>query len=165
MDRIYSPWRSGYIAGEKTPTCVFCDIFEDENNDIANHVIYRDEYCFAVMNRYPYTPGHFMIIPKNHIDDLNDLNIEIWLHINRLSKVGYKTLLDFGARGVNIGMNIKVDAGAGIPEHLHLHLVPRWIGDTNFISSIGNSRVYGVDFEDVFQKIKILFNENLRNNG
>jgi len=159
MEHIYSPWRSNYFK-EKVEGCVFCSIYKSDEDE-KHHVFYKDDICFAVMNRYPYTPGHFMIIPKNHIDNLNDMDESSWLHINKLSKIGYKTLMEFGAKGVNIGLNIGQDAGAGIPDHLHMHLVPRWIGDTNFITSIANTRIYGVDFEEIYQKIKYLFTKNL----
>lgn len=157
MEHIYSPWRSGYF-GEKIEGCVFCHISQNPDLDTTHHVLYRDEYSFCVMNKYPYTPGHFMIIPHIHESDLEKLDSEVWVHMNKLAQKGVGALKDFGARGVNLGLNIGQEGGAGIPDHLHLHLVPRWHGDTNFITTIANTRIYGVDFEEIYQKVKTLFN-------
>jgi diadenosine tetraphosphate (Ap4A) HIT family hydrolase len=106
------------------------------------------------MNRYPYAPGHFMIIPHAHVDALENLESEIWLHISALAQKGVRLLKEgFEAQGVNIGMNLGKAGGAGIAEHIHLHLVPRWERDTNFITSIATTRVYSADFETIYKKI------------
>lgn len=154
---LYAPWRSDYVNAEKIEGCVFCHISTHEKDDEKLHVLYRDEYCFIVMNRYPYTPGHFMIIPHMHTDKLEELPSETWLHIAELAQKGVRLLKEgFGSHGVNIGMNLGKAGGAGIAEHIHLHLVPRWERDTNFITSIANTRVYSTDFEKIYEKIKIL---------
>ncbi len=153
-DILYAPWRSDYVTHEKIQGCVFCHISSQKDDDEELHVLYRDRYCFVVMNRYPYTPGHFMIIPHHHTDALEELKSETWLHMSALAQKGVHLLKEaFGAQGVNIGMNLGGAAGAGIAEHIHMHLVPRWRGDTNFISSIGETRVYSSDFEKIYQKI------------
>lgn len=157
QDILYAPWRSEYIAGEITEGCVFCHISNAKESDEELHVLYRDEHCFIVMNRYPYTPGHFMIIPHLHTDKLEELPSESWLHISSLAQKGVRLLKEgFGAHGVNIGMNLGKAGGAGIAEHIHMHLVPRWDRDTNFITSIGQNRVYSTDFEKIYKKIKSL---------
>ncbi len=151
---LYAPWRSEYVSGKTIEGCVFCHISTHEEEDENLHVLYRDEHCFIVMNRYPYTPGHFMIIPHRHTDKLEALEEEVWLHISALAQRGVRLLKEgFGAHGVNLGMNLGSIAGAGIAEHIHLHLVPRWKGDTNFITSIGQSRVYSTDFEKIYRRI------------
>jgi len=156
-DILYAPWRDEYITNEKVEGCVFCHISEHSEQDENLHVLYRDEYCFIVMNRYPYTPGHFMIIPHIHTDKLEELPSEIWLRMSQLAQQSVKLLKEgFGAKGVNIGMNLGKAAGAGIAEHIHMHLVPRWQRDTNFITAIGNTRVYSTDFEKIYKKIKSL---------
>ncbi|MDO7252542.1 HIT family protein [Helicobacter cappadocius] len=155
MDRIYSPWRSEYF-GSKDNSCVFCDISKHPELDIENRVFYRDEILFGVMNRYPYTPGHFMLIPHFHTDSPDILSQKDWLHIHKLSQKAVSLLYDYGASGINIGMNIKKAGGAGIPEHIHLHILPRYIGDTNFFTTIAEGRTYGVDFDIVYEKIKKL---------
>jgi diadenosine tetraphosphate (Ap4A) HIT family hydrolase len=154
---LYAPWRDEYVTNHKIEGCVFCHISQHVQEDLALHVLHRDEYCFVVMNRYPYTPGHFMIIPHIHTDKLETLNPEIWLHMSSLAQKGVHLLKEgFGAHGVNIGMNLGASAGAGIAEHIHLHLVPRWQRDTNFITAIGETRVYSTDFEKIYQRIQEL---------
>ncbi len=154
---LYAPWRDEYVTSEKIQGCVFCHISTHEKDDATLHVLHRDEYCFIVMNRYPYTPGHFMIIPHLHTDKLEELPSETWLHMSALAQKCVKLLkVGFGAKGVNIGMNLGSAAGAGIAEHIHMHLVPRWERDTNFITSVAQTRVYSTDFEKIYQKIKAL---------
>ena len=150
---LYAPWRDEYVVGKRVASCVFCDISENIDLDSENRVLYRDEICFIVMNRYPYTPGHFMIIPNAHLQNLEDLPEKDWLHISKLTRKGVKLLKEsFLASGVNIGMNLGESAGAGIAEHIHLHLVPRFNRDTNFITTIAKERVYSTDFEKIYQK-------------
>ena len=154
---LYAPWRSEYVTGEKIEGCVFCHISSHGHDDDKLHVLYRDEKCFVVMNKYPYTPGHFMIIPHHHTDALEELDVQTWLHMSELAQKGVRMLKEgFGAHGVNLGMNLGSAGGAGIAEHIHLHLVPRWRGDTNFITSIGETRVYSSDFEKIYRKLKEL---------
>ncbi|WP_345991333.1 HIT domain-containing protein [Sulfurimonas sp. HSL-1716] len=162
-DIIYAPWRSEYISGKRIEGCVFCHISEHERNDADLHVLHRDEHCFMVMNKYPYTPGHFMIIPHLHTDKLEDLPGETWLHMSDLAQKSVRLLKEgFNAQGVNIGMNLGESGGAGIAEHIHMHLVPRWQRDTNFITSIANTRVYSTDFEKIYKRIKELVAEYIR---
>lgn len=152
---LYAPWRDEYVTGEKIEGCVFCHISSHSHDDESLHVLYRDESCFIVMNRYPYTPGHFMIIPHHHTDALESLDPKVWLHITALAQKGVQMLKEsFGAHGVNIGMNLGRAGGAGIAEHIHLHLVPRWERDTNFITSIAQTRVYSTDFEKIYNRLK-----------
>lgn len=151
---LYAPWRTGYIAGAKVDGCVFCHISSHFEEDETAHVLYRDKHCFVVMNRYPYTPGHFMIIPHHHTDKLEALDPAVWIHISALAQKGVRMLKEgFKAHGVNIGMNLGSAAGAGIAEHIHLHLVPRWERDTNFITSIAQTRVYSTDFERIYASL------------
>ncbi|MBA1437413.1 MAG: HIT domain-containing protein [Epsilonproteobacteria bacterium] len=154
---LYAPWRDEYVTNKKIEGCVFCHISKHSDEDEALHVVYRDEHCFVVMNKYPYTPGHFMVIPHTHTDKLEDLPQENWLHITALAQKGVRLLKEgLGAHGVNLGMNLGEAGGAGIAEHIHLHLVPRWQRDTNFITAIGHNRVYATDFEKIYKKIKEL---------
>lgn len=154
---LYAPWRDEYVTNKKIQGCVFCHISTHAEDDEDLHVLYRDEYCFIVMNRYPYTPGHFMIIPHAHTDKLEDLQSETWLRMSVLAQKGVRLLKDgMHAHGVNIGMNLGAVAGAGIAEHIHMHLVPRWERDTNFITAIAETRVYSTDFLKIYKKIKSL---------
>lgn len=156
MDRLYAPWRSGYVKQEdKIDGCVFCHISNNLDKADELGILYSDDDCFVVMNRYPYSPGHFMIIPHFHTDKLEVLDTKVWLKISTLAQSGVAMLKnEIGAAGVNIGMNLGAVGGAGIAEHIHLHLVPRWMGDTNFITTVGDARVYSVDFDLIFQKLK-----------
>jgi len=154
-DILYAPWRDEYVTNRKIEGCVFCHISTHEEEDLG--ILYKDEYCFMVMNKYPYTPGHFMIIPHTHTDKLEELDPEVWLHMSALAQRGVKLLKEgLNAQGVNIGMNLGKAGGAGIAEHIHMHLVPRWERDTNFITSIAQTRVYSTDFNKIYKKIKSL---------
>jgi len=156
-DILYAPWRDEYIDAKSIDGCAFCHISTHELQDEELHVLHRDDFCFIVMNKYPYTPGHFMIIPHLHTDKLEELPSETWLHMSMLAQKGVRLLKEgFGAHGVNIGMNLGRAGGAGIAEHIHMHLVPRFERDTNFITSIGETRVYSTDFEKIYEKIKKL---------
>ena len=156
MDEIlYAPWRDEYVSGKRIDGCVFCHISTHKDAEDELGVLYRDEHCFMVMNKYPYTPGHFMIIPHQHTDKLEDLDPAVWLHMSSLAQKGVALLKDvINAQGVNIGMNLGKAGGAGIAEHIHMHLVPRWERDTNFASSIAGVRVYSTDFDKIFEKLK-----------
>lgn len=156
-DILYAPWRDEYVTNQKIEGCVFCHISSHAKDDEDLHVLYRDEYCFIVMNKYPYTPGHFMIIPHTHTDKLEELDETTWLHMSALAQKGVQLLKEgMNAHGVNIGMNLGRAGGAGIAEHIHMHLVPRWERDTNFITAIGETRVYSTDFLKIYKKIKSL---------
>lgn len=153
MDHLYAPWREVYFS-DKPEGCVFCNITAHPELDTEHHVLYRDELCFIVMNRYPYTPGHFMIIPHYHTDSLEALEPQTWLHMSHLAQKCVRMLKEgFGAHGVNLGMNLGKSGGAGIAEHIHYHVLPRWSGDTNFITTVADTRVYGNDFTKIYQRI------------
>ena len=153
MDHLYAPWRDTYFK-EKREGCVFCHISQNPDMDRELGVLYRDETCFIVMNRYPYTPGHFMVIPHQHTDKLEELPSDAWQHISLQAQNGVKLLKTvFDVPAVNLGMNIGADAGAGIAEHLHYHVVPRWYRDTNFVTTIGGARVFSTDFEKVYSAL------------
>ena len=161
MDYMYAPWRDGYFS-TKQEGCVFCHITQNPLLDETHHVLYRDALCFIVMNRFPYTPGHLMVIPHHHVDGIEYLDEQTWLHISLIVQKCVAMLkTGFGAHGVNLGMNLGKSGGAGIAEHVHYHIIPRWLGDTNFITTIADTRVYGSDFENIYYKIKTLIPEYL----
>jgi len=163
MEHLYAPWRTEYIASEKIDGCVFCHISKYDEIDEKTQVLFRDKHCFVVMNRYPYTPGHFMIIPHFHTDSLEKLDHKVWMRMSQLAQKGVAMLKEgFGAEGVNMGMNLGSVAGAGIAEHIHLHLVPRFARDTNFITAIAETRVYSTDFQRIYKKLKSLSVEYLK---
>ncbi len=153
MDYLYAPWRDDYIKDKKKKECVFCSIYE-QDRDRENGVLYKDEDIFIVMNAYPYTPGHFMVIPKNHLQTLDQVPPALWRKlssgVHESAKIVKKTLRP---DGINLGMNIEAAAGAGIAEHLHYHIVPRWRRDTNFITAVGQTRVYSTDFDEIYRRL------------
>ncbi len=153
MDYLYAPWRYSYFT-KQTCDCVFCHMSK-ANKDEENMILFRDSKCFGVMNLYPYSPGHFMIIPYIHEDSIESLDEKTWLQMSLHVKSGVKLLKEhFGANGVNIGMNLGHCAGAGIAEHVHFHLVPRHKKDTNFITTIGDTRINGIDFKEIYDRLK-----------
>lgn len=158
MEHLYAPWRNDYVRGKEKRGCIFCNISKNPDKDEEHTVLYRDEICFAVMNKYPYNPGHFMIIPHQHTNSLEALPPEHWTHIAALAQKGVAALKEeFRTDSVNIGMNLGEAAGAGIAEHIHLHLLPRWHKDCNFITAIGDTRVYSVDFCEIYKRVKRAF--------
>jgi diadenosine tetraphosphate (Ap4A) HIT family hydrolase len=157
MDRLYAPWRTKYVTstGKKIKGCVFCHIVKNKDDDKNLGVLHREKDFFIVMNKYPYTPGHFMIIPNLHTSNLEDLDPKTFAKMSKYAQKGVKLLKDVvNAQGVNIGMNLGRAGGAGIAEHIHMHLVPRWGGDTNFMTTVSEARVYSGDFEDIYNKLK-----------
>lgn len=159
MQHLCAPWRAEYF-NSKRHECVFCAIADHKELDDENGVLFRAKHCYVVMNRFPYSPGHFMVIPFSHTDKIEDLSDEAWIEMSSIVKSGVKILKDkLKCGGVNIGMNLGKAAGAGIAEHVHYHLVPRWERDTNFITTIADVRVNGVPFHPLFTKLKEAFSE------
>jgi len=152
MERLYAPWRREYHL-EKRSGCLFCDI-RDSKEDEENYIFYRDKFCFFIMNKFPYNPGHFMIIPNRHTSNLEDLSSEEISHISQMAQKGVQILKKWGAEGINIGFNLGFDGGAGIPEHIHMQVVPRFRRDTNFMTTIAETRVYSADFDKIYEEIK-----------
>lgn len=155
MEHLYAPWRYSYVSEEKIKGCVFCHIRDNVNYDEKLQVLFRDEHCFVVMNKFPYSPGHFMVIPNFHTDKIEDLDEQMWVRVSKRVQQGVRLLkASLKCEGVNIGMNLGKAAGAGIEQHVHYHLMPRWIGDTNFITTVGNTRVYPASFDEIYKKLK-----------
>ena len=154
MEHIYSPWRYNYVSDEKIEDCVFCHISKNIDDE-KMQVLFKDEYCYVVMNKFPYSPGHMMVIPYFHTSNIDELEDDVWIRMSLRVRQGVKLLKEvMPCEGVNIGMNLGKAAGAGIEQHVHYHMLPRWLGDTNFISSLGGVRVYPADFNEIFEKLK-----------
>lgn len=154
MDKIFAPWRMEYIKGEKPEGCVFCKC----SIRCDDYVIYEGKFCFVMMNRYPYVCGHLMIIPLRHIAEIEELSGEERIEIFALLDTAVKVLKEaMNPGGFNIGMNIGKAAGAGIEEHVHVHVIPRWEGDTNFMSAVNNIRVIPEDVQTTAAKLAPLF--------
>ena len=156
-DILYSPWRLDYVLSNKNKKCIFC-VKPSENKDEEHLILYRSEHCFVIINIYPYNNGHLIVVPNKHVPNLNGLNKEeiadlfetVRLCENVITKV-------YSPDGLNIGLNLGRAAGAGIDDHLHVHLVPRWNGDVNFMSAIGGTRVIPESFELAYSKLKEQF--------
>ena len=153
MERLWAPWRIKYILGGKTKGCVFCDLVA-ERRDRDNLILYRGEKCFVIMNLYPYNSGHLMVVPYKHRDGLNGLGER---DLFDMMKVTQKMLRIFDEvmrpQGYNIGVNQGQVAGAGIYEHVHLHIVPRWLGDCNFMPIVSDSKVINEDIVKTYDKL------------
>src|SRR5688572_5503606 len=143
MDFLWSPWRYHYVAsaGKKPSSCVFC-VGEDRTGDRPRLIVHRGVHNFVILNLFPYTSGHFMIAPYAHIARLDDATSDQTAEMMELAQRGIRAHRElYGPEGFNIGMNLGHCAGAGVREHLHLHVVPRWIGDASFMTTTGETRV------------------------
>ena len=161
MDVLWSPWRYDYIksggAGEKplSPDCVFCEIQKDPARDEENFILHRAGHNFIVLNIYPYISGHLMIIPFRHIADLFEVPKEISDEMMDLTKRCQQALSEvYSPHGFNLGMNLGKAAGAGVTGHLHMHIMPRWFGDVNFMTSVGETRTIPEDLKVTYEKLK-----------
>ena len=164
MERLWSPWRYQYISasggGEETPTsvCVFCEIQKDPDRDEANFVIKRASCNYVVLNLYPYISGHLLIVPNQHIGELDGAAKETTDELMDLTKRCQTALREvYKPAGFNVGMNLGRAGGAGIVDHIHMHIMPRWTGDTNFVSTVGETRVIPEDLATTYHKLKEKF--------
>ena len=142
-DRLWAGWRTEYVsAADDGDGCVFCRILASGEPDRDTYVVWRGERCVAILNAYPYTSGHLMVLPTRHVGELEDLDdeesAELWAGV-RDAVAALKAAYRPG--GVNVGLNLGRAAGAGVPGHLHAHCLPRWSGDTNFMTSVAEARV------------------------
>jgi len=157
MDFIWSPWRYDYIAssGNKSPSCVFC-IGEDRSRDPERLILFRGAHNFIILNLFPYTSGHLMVAPYEHLDMITDAKPDQTSEMMDLSKRSIGALQKiYRPEGFNLGMNLGHCAGAGIREHFHLHVVPRWIGDANFMTITGETRVLPEELKTTYEKLKM----------
>jgi len=154
MDHLWSPWRYKYIASaDKRDECVFCRI-NREQKDAENFVVHRARLNFIVLNLFPYTSGHLMIVPYEHKASLVDFDTATTTEVLELAKRSQLALeAEYHPDGFNIGMNLGRSAGAGVADHLHLHVVPRWSGDANFVSIVGETRVLPEDLATTLARL------------
>jgi ATP adenylyltransferase len=163
LDRLWSPWRSEYIASGSAAEsgqdgCVFCKLKAHPEEDEANFVLHRASHNFIVLNIYPYISGHLLIVPYEHVGELDIAAKETTDELMDLTKRCQTALRDaYQPTGFNIGMNLGRSAGAGIVDHIHIHILPRWVGDTNFMSTVGNTRVIPEDLITTYQKLRTRF--------
>ena len=154
MDHLWTPWRYQYISEAKAPTgCIFC-VKAAEHKDAENYIVYRGELNFILLNLYPYTAGHMMIAPYQHVATLEQSPKDALLEMMRLAQRAEINLRAvYRPDGLNIGLNIGASAGAGVAGHIHMHVVPRWSGDANFMTTIGETRVMPEDLRTTYQKL------------
>jgi ATP adenylyltransferase len=154
MEHIWSPWRMDYIMSSDRPTsCIFCDA--PKMDDESSLIVSRGTRAYVILNRYPYTSGHIMVVPYAHVATIEELDIETRSEIMELLTQSTGILKKvYHPEGYNIGSNIGSSAGAGIACHVHFHLVPRWGGDTNFMSTLAMARVIPEDLRDTLTRLK-----------
>lgn len=164
MDVLWAPWRLEYILGPKPDECVFC-IPEHTAEDKERLILYRGRYNFVIMNKYPYNNGHLMVTPYRHLMNLAHMTTEEMHESAELLKECTRIIQDrFNPQGVNIGLNLGEAAGAGIKEHLHFHLVPRWIGDSSFMAVFSETRMVPEHLYATYDAYKPYF-EQLKNDA
>jgi len=145
VHHLWAPWRMTYVTGSKPDGCVFCSKVDD-TRDADNYVLYRGQHNFVILNVYPYNSGHLMVVPYKHVACMTELDEESLQEMFLMAQVCVGVMKQhLHAEGVNLGMNIGQAAGAGIEQHLHLHLVPRWSGDTNYMTTVAGTRVVPQD--------------------
>ena len=160
MDYLWSPWRYQYVTTEhRGSECVFCHAAEP-GDDQAKLVVYRGRDNFILLNRYPYTSGHLMIVPYQHVPSLEAASAETLTELILLAQKSERCLRElYKPDGLNLGLNLGESAGAGIAGHLHLHALPRWSGDTSFITTVSETRILPEDLSVTYQKLSRAFQD------
>jgi ATP adenylyltransferase len=157
LERLWSPWRARYIASgvdAQAEGCVFCRMAGDPEHDADNFVVHRAVHAFVVLNLYPYITGHMLVVPYLHTSELDSIAKEITDEMMDLTKRAQTALREvYSPAGFNVGMNLGAAAGAGIADHVHIHVLPRWGGDTNFMTTVGESRVIPEDLKTTHSKL------------
>jgi ATP adenylyltransferase len=158
---LYSPWRLDYILSGKCNGCIFCCITES-GDDNKNLIVYRSKHCYVILNLYPYNNGHLMVVPYRHVANLSALpkaaHNDVFATVQLTESVLCET---YQCEGMNIGINIGKAGGAGVDEHIHVHLVPRWNGDCNFMTTVGGKRVIPESFDSAYKKLKSAFDKRM----
>ena len=156
MDRLWTPWRYRYVSTADRPgnACIFCQAAASDD-DHAHYVVLRAERNFLILNLYPYTSGHLMIAPYEHVATLGDAHPETLAEMMRLTARAEKVLRElYNPDGLNIGMNVGASAGAGIAGHIHMHALPRWTGDASFMTTVSETRVLPETIERTYERLK-----------
>jgi ATP adenylyltransferase len=154
MDYLWTPWRYAYVSGAEPATaCIFCEA--PKESDEKARIVYRGKHCYVILNTYPYTNGHVMVVPYAHIDELQKLPVEAAQEMMALTQKMEGVLRSlYRPDGLNLGMNIGKAAGAGVAEHIHMHVLPRWVADANFMSVVGETRVLPESLEMTWTRIR-----------
>ncbi len=167
MEKLWSPWRSKYIETFKQPKdskCIFCDAVNQGMDDNESLVVYKAELSYVILNLYPYNNGHIMVVPYRHVSEFTELTQEEKIEMLELVDYCMKAMQDkMCAQGFNMGANIGKAAGAGIDDHLHIHIVPRWNGDTNFMPALGEVKVISQDLLNSKHELRSALTDLLNN--
>lgn len=158
MDHLWTPWRMPYLRGEEPlpADCLFC--IKPQESDSEAHIVHRGELCYVILNRFPYNNGHLMVAPYAHVATLEDLEAETAAELMSLTQLSLRVLRQaYHPEGFNVGANIGSAAGAGVVDHVHVHIVPRWAGDTNYMTSVGETRVIPEWMHQVYDRLRPLF--------
>ncbi|MDQ3135229.1 MAG: HIT domain-containing protein [Acidobacteriota bacterium] len=161
MDRLWTPWRYQYITGESgekreasDPNCIFCTLQQDQSKDKQHFILHRAKFNYVVLNIYPYTSGHLLIVPYQHTAELDAATRDTTDELMELAKKSQTALrATYNAQGFNLGMNLGRAAGAGVAGHIHLHVMPRWAGDANFMTTVGETRVLPEDLSTTYSRL------------
>lgn len=158
MDRLWSPWRYRYVSkAAPSDACIFC-AKQAPGQDEENLILYRGRHNFALLNLYPYTTGHLMVAPYAHIAMLDELPVDAAAELMSLTQTSVRLLREvYRPHGLNVGMNLGECAGAGIAGHLHMHVLPRWPGDANFMTTIGETRVMPEELNETWRRLREAF--------
>jgi len=152
---LFAPWRSDFILGKKEKGCVFCRLAKEKSKSFKNLILYRTEKSYIVMNKFPYNSGHLLIVPNRHIGVLERLTQTESMELIQLCQLSLRVMKNtLRPNAFNMGMNLGRPAGAGIPRHLHMHIVPRWTGDSNFMPIIGATRVHSIPMELIYKALR-----------
>ena len=152
---LWAPWRSAFVLAEKEEGCPLCNAFEADKDSVENLIVYRGQTCFVILIKFPYNSGHAMVCPNRHLADLDKLTAEESAEMFALVQTTVGVIQKvINPHSFNIGMNINRCAGAGLPEHLHIHLVPRWDGDTNFMSVCSDTDVISQSLTELLSQLK-----------
>jgi len=157
MQRLWAPWRESFILGRKERGCIFCKRIKAKN-DPRHFILYRGKNSFVILNLYPYNTGHLMVVPNRHIGSPEDLTAQEAQELMTLSAKSVVALRSaLKPEGFNLGMNLGRTAGAGIADHIHIHVVPRWSGDTNFMPILAETKVLSLGLKTVYARLKKAF--------
>jgi ATP adenylyltransferase len=153
MDKLWAPWRINYVQGKKKKGCIFCSAARAGIKD--SHLVFKSAHSVCMLNIFPYNNGHLMVAPRKHVKDLDKLNSVQLLGLVKDLLLAKKLLFKIlKPQGFNIGVNVGTVAGAGMPGHLHIHIVPRWTGDTNFMPVLGNTKVISQSLEELRKRLR-----------
>jgi ATP adenylyltransferase len=156
MDRLWSPWRLAYVTATDTAVgCVFC---EAQRGEQASLIVFRGRACFVILNLFPYNNGHLMVVPNRHVATLSEASREERVELIELTQLAEQAVVEaYAPHGMNMGINLGKPAGAGVLHHLHMHIVPRWNGDTNFMTVVGETRVLPEELPQSVARLKPIF--------